>query len=72
MQLEKKINADLKKDKKEISISVSAYIHTVTKFEKLQSVWGEGKGTTKEEFSDNKVLFIENDKKYLTRIFDNL
>lgn len=70
--LETKINGDLKKDKKDITVVVSAFILSVTKFEKLQSVWGEGNGTTKEEFAKNKVLFINKDMGYLNNIFSNL
>ncbi len=70
--LEAKINSDLQRDKKDSAVSVSAFILSVTKFEKLQSVWGEGKGTTKEKFAENKVLFVENDKSYLRKIFENL
>jgi hypothetical protein len=70
--LETKINNDLKRDKKDIKANVSAFILSVTDFAKLQSVWGEGTGTTRKDFSENKVLFIENNKDYLAEIFNNL
>jgi len=70
--LETKIKADLVKDKKEFQISISAFILSVTSYDDIRKKWGEGKGTTKDEFAENRVLFIEKDKVYLDKIFQNL
>jgi hypothetical protein len=43
-----------------------------TAFNEVRDRWGEGTGTTKEDFANNNVLFIENNKDYLLRIFKNL
>jgi hypothetical protein len=69
--LETKIQADLNKDKKNIEVHISAFILSVTPFDKVKKVWSDGK-VTKDEFSENKVLFIENNKEYLVSIFKNL
>lgn len=69
--LEAKIQSDLDKDKKEIEVHISAFILSVTPFAKVQKVWSDGK-VTKDEFAENKVLFIENNKEYLSKIFENL
>ncbi|RIV31555.1 hypothetical protein D2V08_14005 [Flagellimonas lutimaris] len=69
--LEAKIQADLKNDKKDFEVYISAFILSVTPFEKVRKVWSDG-NVTREEFTKNKVLFIENSKEYLIEIFDNL
>ncbi len=70
--LQEKINQDLKKDKTDIQVEINGFILSVTNFTKLQSVWGEGKGTTLEEFEDNHVLFISENLEYLKGVFRNL
>lgn len=69
--LEAKIQADLKNDKKDVGVHISAFILSVTPFEKVRKVWSDG-NVTKDEFAENKVLFIEKSKQYLTEIFKNL
>ena len=69
--LEAKIQADLKNDKKEVEVHISAFILSVTPFEKVRKVWSDG-NVTKDEFAENKVLFIEKNKEYLTNIFSNI
>lgn len=71
-ELGQKIQQELTKDKKDISVSVSAFILSYTAFNKVRDRWGEGTGTTKEDFANNNVLFIENNKDYLIKIFKNL
>lgn len=68
--LETKIQEDLEKDKKDIEVTISAFILSVTPFDKVRKVWSDGK-VTKDEFAKNKVLFIENNKEYLGKIFEN-
>lgn len=69
--LEAKIQADLKNDKKDVEVHISAFILSVTPFEKVRKVWSDG-NVTKDEFAENKVLFIEKNKEYLGKIFENL
>ena len=69
--LEAKIQADLKNDKKDVEVHISAFILSVTPFEKVRKVWSDG-NVTKDEFAENKVLFIEKNKEYLTEIFKNV
>lgn len=71
-ELEAKIQADLNRDNKGIEVNISAYILSVTPFGDVQKSWSDGSGTTKEEFAKNKVLFIEKDKEYLSRVFENI
>ena len=71
-ELGQKIQQELKKDKKDISVSVSAFILSNTSFKEVRDRWGEGTGTSKEDFAKNNVLFIENNKDYLIKIFKNL
>ncbi|UAB82413.1 DEAD/DEAH box helicase family protein [Marixanthomonas sp. SCSIO 43207] len=70
--LENKIQQQLKDDKKEVEVSISGFILSVTPFEKVRKNWGDGSGTTRDDFAKNKVLFIENNKEYLSLIFKNL
>ena len=70
--LGKKIQQELLKDKKDISVSVSAFILSHNSFDDVRDRWGEGSGTSMEDFADNNVLFIENNKDYLFGIFSNL
>jgi hypothetical protein len=69
--LEAKIQADLKNDKKDVEVHISAFILSVTPFEKVRKVWSDG-NVTKDEFAKNKVLFIERNMDYLQGIFSNL
>jgi len=71
-ELGQKIQQELTKDKKDISVSISAFILSYTSFNEVRDRWGEGTGTSKEDFAKNNVLFIENNKDYLIRIFKNL
>ncbi len=70
--LEAKILDQLKKDQQDIDVSISGFILSVTPFEKVRQTWGEGLGTTKAQFAENKVLFIDKDKGYLRTIFGNI
>ena len=70
--LEEKIQADLSNDKKDVEVHISAFILSVTPFEKVQKSWGDGSGISRDDFAENKVLFIEKNKEYLTEIFNNV
>lgn len=70
--LENKIQEQLVNDKKDVEVSISGFILSVTPFIKVRKSWGDGSGTTRDEFAENKVLFIENNKEYLTKIFKNV
>lgn len=69
--LEAKIQSDLNMDKKGIEVHISAFILSITPFDKVSKVWSDGK-VTKDEFAKSKVLFINKDKEYLGKIFSNL
>lgn len=69
--LEAKIQSDLDEDKNGIEVHISAFILSVTPFDKVRKVWSDGR-VTKDQFAENKVLFVENNKEYLTNIFNNL
>jgi len=71
-ELGRKIQKDLNKDKVDVKISVSAFILSKTPFSEVRDRWGEGTGITKEDFAENRVLFIDNDKSYMVKIFENL
>ncbi|TVQ16375.1 MAG: hypothetical protein EA361_04220 [Bacteroidetes bacterium] len=70
--LETKIQQDLNKDNIDIQINISAFILSVTPLQEVRKKWGEGDGTTIEQFAENKVLFINSDKAYLAKIFENM
>lgn len=69
--LEKKIQQDIKKDKSGITVSISAYILSITPIDKVRKVWSDGT-VTREQFEEHNVLFIEDSKDYLNTIFDNV
>lgn len=66
--LEKKINQDLKQNEVELTVSIDAWILSVTPFKEICSVWG-AKGATRDEFTDNHIVFIEDSTQYLSAIF---
>ncbi len=69
--IEQKINEDLKNDDMELSVTVSAYILSITPFKEIAPIWGAG-GAALEEFTENHILFINESKAYLSHIFKNL
>jgi len=69
--LEKQIKKDLKDDDSQLKVSISAFILSGTPFEKVKKNWSEG-NTTKKDFEEHNVLFIEEDKHYLEKVFENL
>lgn len=69
--LEAKIQADLIKDDINIQVRISAFILSVTPFEKVRKVWSDG-SVNRGEFIDNKILFIESNKEYLSLLFDTI
>jgi len=71
-ELGQKLQRELNKDHKDITVSVSAFILSDTSYNRVRDRWGEGTGTTKADFAENRVLFIENNKDYLINIFKNL
>ena len=66
--LEQKINHDLKKNGVDLTVSISAWILSVTPFKEIHSIWGAN-GATRAEFTDNHILFIEDNAQYLASIF---
>ncbi|MDD2529523.1 MAG: hypothetical protein PHT26_15920, partial [Lentimicrobiaceae bacterium] len=71
-ELGRKIQSDLSSEKMDLKVSVAAFILSTTSHSDLATRWGEGTGTTKETFAQNNVLFIEDDKAYLWKVFENL
>ncbi|HPT01404.1 MAG TPA: DEAD/DEAH box helicase family protein [Bacteroidales bacterium] len=66
--LEKKINQDLKQNKIDLTVSIDAWILSVTPFKDICSVWGAN-GATRDEFTYNHIVFIEDNTQYLSAIF---
>ncbi len=66
--LEKKINQDLKQNEVELTVSIDAWILSVTPFKDVCSVWGAN-GATRDEFTANHIVFIEDNTHYLSAIF---
>jgi len=66
--LEQKINHDLKKNGVDLTVSISAWILSVTPFKEIHSIWGAN-GATRAEFTENHILFIEDNAQYLASIF---
>lgn len=71
LDLGRKIQKDLTKNKIGISVSISAFILSITPYDKVRNVWSDG-GVKREDFTDNRVLFVENNKEYLNEIFTDL
>jgi len=66
--LEQKINHDLNKNGVDLTVSISAWILSVTPFKEIHSIWGAN-GATRAEFTENHILFIEDNAQYLASIF---
>lgn len=60
-----------KKIKDKIEIELAAYILSVSKFDDVKNHWGE-KPPTKQDFHQNNVLFIEENKEYLKILFEEI
>lgn len=71
-ELGRKIQSDLITEKKDLKVTVSAFILSTTSHSDLTTRWGDGTGTTKETFAENNLLFIEDDKAYLWKVFENI
>jgi hypothetical protein len=70
-ELGKAIQKELEKDEKDIQVEISAFILSNTDFNSVRDRWSEGSGTEKEDFTKNNVLFIEDNKEYLSKIFSD-
>lgn len=71
-ELGRKIQSDLTSEKINLKVSVAAFILSTTSHTDLATRWGEGTGTTRETFAENNVLFIEDNKEYMVKVFENL
>ncbi|WKZ69728.1 MAG: DEAD/DEAH box helicase family protein [Melioribacteraceae bacterium] len=69
----KEINESLKekiaKEKKGLEIELSAFILSVTKYNDIKENWGSER-TSKEDFTRNNILFVDDNKAYLQQLFD--
>lgn len=67
-QISESIQQKLKEEDKDFSVSIQAYILSVTEYEKIKESWGN-RDATKQDFLDHNVLFIEEDMGYLEEVF---
>jgi hypothetical protein len=67
--IQTKINDDLLKEGKNIQVTISAYILSVTKFKDISPIWESG-NVELEEFTKNNILFMEAKDEYLEKLFD--
>ncbi len=67
--IQTKINDDLLKDGKNIQVTISAYILSVTKFKDISPIWESG-NVELEEFTKNNILFMEDKDEYLEKLFE--
>ncbi|MEA3286157.1 MAG: hypothetical protein U9Q77_02105 [Candidatus Marinimicrobia bacterium] len=70
-ELEKAIQANLKKNNSQFTVSITAYILSITTIDKAMKVWSDGKAT-RQDFTNNHIVFIEENKNYLAQIFNNI
>jgi len=69
--IEKSIQVRLKKNKSQFSVSISSYILSITSIDEAMKTWSDG-NAGRQEFKDNHILFIEENKEYLTQIFEDI
>jgi hypothetical protein len=62
------IQVKIKKDRLKIEVKLNAFILSVSKFADIKASWGT-RNAEKEDFKNNHVLFIEDDKAYLNDLF---
>lgn len=67
-EIEQKINDDLKDGNIDVTVTVSAWILSVTPFKDIREIWGAA-GATRDEFTANHIVFIEDNLQYLSFIF---
>lgn len=71
IELERKIQDDLKTEGKSQEVYISAYILSISKIEEVRKIWSD-KYVTKDEFKNNHVLFLEDNPNYLDEVFQDL
>lgn len=62
------IQARVQKEKKDLIVTLDAYILSISKFSDIKKQWVDD-GASRKDFETNHVLFIEDDKEYLRTIF---
>lgn len=70
-EINKAIGEKAKKEKLKQEIELKAYILSVTPYIELKDSW-ESSVTKKEDFTTHNVLFIEDSKEYLVKMFDEI
>ena len=70
-EINKAVKEKIKKEKKDFDLELNAYILSVSDYDKIKNHWGT-RLTPKKDFTKNNVLFIEEDKEYISYLFTNL
>ncbi|MBN2420188.1 MAG: DEAD/DEAH box helicase family protein [Deltaproteobacteria bacterium] len=65
------IQEKIEKEKLKMTVRLDAFILSVSKFSDIEASWGT-RNATKEDFKDNHVLFVEDDKAYLNELFGDI
>ena len=66
-EINKAVQEKIKKENKDYDLELKAFILSISDYDKIKNHWGT-KLTPKEEFIENNVLFIEDDKQYINQI----
>lgn len=69
-QIETKVKADLKKQKKSVDVRVSGHILSVSPFDKVKTTWTAEKDVTEDDFKKHHILFIEESKEYIKKLLN--
>lgn len=67
-EINERIQQKLAEDKSELEVSLDAYILSVTGYDEIKRHW-EDSTTTEEDFARHHVLFMDEEKEYLGRLF---
>ncbi|WP_457565556.1 hypothetical protein, partial [Caldithrix abyssi] len=69
--IEQKIISRMKHKGEKTEISMKAFVLSLSKFEDIKDSWGE-RNSTIEDFINHNVLFLDDKKHYLVKIFENI
>ena len=67
-EIENKVNEELERKGEPVSLTLDAFIISVSSYDDIRNTFGEGRHT-KEEFEEHNILFQE-DKRYIEKILE--
>jgi len=70
-EINNSIQQKIKNEKLDVEVKLDAFILSISEFADIKTTWGN-RDATKEDFRNNHVLFIEENKSYLNELFGDI